>query len=74
MDKRLEKFTEDVLKGISIEITDLLMSKGMPPQLASGILANTLAIYCKTTGLTQHQAIDKFATTVRSIYNQNTAQ
>ena len=66
----LDAFTEDVMKDISLEITDLLMSKGMPPALATGLLASTLAVYCKTQGLTQHQAISRFTNTIHGIYNQ----
>jgi len=66
----LDAFTEDVMKDISLEITDLLMNKGMPPALATGVLASTLAIYCRSGGLTQHQAISNFTNTVRGIYNQ----
>ena len=46
----LDAFTEGVMRDISLEITDLLMSKGMPPALATGLLASTLAVYCKTQG------------------------
>jgi hypothetical protein len=70
----VDEFTEDVLKGISMEVTELLMSKGMPMELATAILANTLAIYCRSMKMTEHQAIDKFTSTVRSIYRFNTAQ
>jgi len=70
MGDNLDMFTEEVIKNISLEITELCMSKGMPPALASGVLASTLAIYCKTQGLTQHQAISNFTNTVRGIYNQ----
>ena len=66
----LDAFTEDVMRDISLEITDLLMSKGMPPALATGLLASTLAVYCKTQGLTQHQAISRFTNTIHGIYNQ----
>ena len=66
----LDAFTEDVMKDISLEITDLLMNKGMPPALATGLLASTLAVYCKTQGLTQHQAISRFTNTIHGIYNQ----
>jgi hypothetical protein len=69
MDKNLEVFTEEVIKNISLEITELCMSKGMPPALASGVLASTLAVYCKTQGLTQHQAISRFTNTIHGIYN-----
>lgn len=66
----LDAFTEGVMRDISLEITDLLMSKGMPPALATGLLASTLAVYCKTQGLTQHQAISRFTNTIHGIYNQ----
>jgi hypothetical protein len=69
----LDAFTEDVMRDISLEITDLLMSKGMPPALATGLLASTLAVYCKTQGLTQHQAISRFTNTIHGIYNQPTS-
>lgn len=73
MEKNLEEFTEQMLKEISLGITELCMSKGMPPVLAIGVLATTLAIYCKTQGLTEHQAISNFTTTIRGVYNQATS-
>ena len=73
MEKNLEEFTERMLKEISLEITELCMSKGMPPALATGVLATTLAIYCRSGGLSEHQAISNFTTTIRGIYNQATS-
>ena len=69
----LDAFTEDVMRDISLEITDLLMNKGMPPALATGVLASTLAIYCRSGGLTQHQAISRFTNTIHGIYDQPTS-
>lgn len=71
MEKNLEEFTERVLKEVSLEISDLCMKRGMPPALATGVLATTLAIYCNAFGLTEQQAISKFTETVRGIYDQS---
>lgn len=72
MSKNLDAFTEDVLKSVGLEITQVLMSKGMPPELASGVLATTLAIYCRSLGLTELQAINNFTQTLRGVYAQST--
>ena len=59
--------TADEMKAKSLEITLGMMKDGFTVDEGLTVLAMTLAIMASRKGLTQHQIIDRFVTTVKAV-------
>ena len=59
--------TGDQMKAKSLEIVMGMAKDGFAPHEAMTVLAMTLAIMAKTKGLSHHQIVDNFITSLKAV-------
>jgi len=55
-------------QALATELCDWLAEKNPPDNIGMAALAMTLAASAKAKGMTPHEAISRFTTSVRSVY------
>ena len=57
-------------QALATELGIWLAQKDPPPNIGMAALAMTLAAAAKARGMTQHEVISRFTTSVRGVYKQ----
>jgi hypothetical protein len=65
-----KKLIADKVKETAVTLAEYMADRGIPTDIGMAALAMTLVTVAKNRGMTRHEVIDRFITSVNTVYKE----